>query len=273
MSKICVVNIHGEEISKLMSNYAQKISSKGLRPDTEVVVKSPRPGYRRAYDASYSYAQGLNKKGMLERIVEAEREGCDAVVVHCFLDPSAREAREIVDIPVIGPGESTLLLATMMGHKFGIVTVNDPKVIPDTERMIAMLGLRDRAIPHPVRTMTMSLKEFSVKGGMEMPAEFRKEVVDDVIQRARECVADGADVVVIGCTGLSPLLTAEGAVVIEDHGVPILDCLAVALKFAEAFADFRIRMGLPSVSRRGLYAKPNEKAFRGIAERFGLVIE
>jgi len=272
MAKICVVNIHGEEISKLMDFYAQKVSPKGLKPDTEVIVKSPRPGYRRAYDGSYSFAQGLNKKGMLERIVEAEREGCDAVVVHCFLDPAAREAREMVDIPVIGPGESSLLLATMMGHKFGIVTVNDPKVVPDTERMIALLGLHERAIPRPVRTMTMPLKEFTLKGGLEMKDEFRKEVIEDILQRGRDCVADGADVVVIGCTGLAPLCTAEGMAVIPDQGVPILDCLAVALKVAEAFADFRIRMGLPSVSRGGLYSKPSEKAFRGIAERFGLIV-
>src|SRR5690348_377360 len=54
------------------------------------------------------------------KIVEAEREGIDAVVIDCMGDPGLRPAREMVSIPVLGPCETSMHLASMMGHQFGV---------------------------------------------------------------------------------------------------------------------------------------------------------
>jgi allantoin racemase len=43
---------------------------------------------------------------ILSRIIEAEKGGYDAVVVHCFGDPALHAARECVRIPVVGAGEN-----------------------------------------------------------------------------------------------------------------------------------------------------------------------
>jgi Asp/Glu/hydantoin racemase len=43
---------------------------------------------------------------MIEKIVQAEKEGVDAVIVDCTSDVGVKEARQIVRIPVIGPGET-----------------------------------------------------------------------------------------------------------------------------------------------------------------------
>src|SRR5690348_6350752 len=43
-----------------------------------------------------------------DRCAAAERDGFDAVIIHCFVDPGLRAARDRVGIPVIGPGEVTL---------------------------------------------------------------------------------------------------------------------------------------------------------------------
>ena len=40
-----------------------------------------------------------------ERVAQAEREGYDAVILHCCSDPGLAEARRKVRIPVVGPGE------------------------------------------------------------------------------------------------------------------------------------------------------------------------
>jgi len=44
------------------------------------------------------------------------------VVLGCFLDPMLREGREVVDISVCGLGASSYLLASMLGHKYAVVT-------------------------------------------------------------------------------------------------------------------------------------------------------
>lgn len=54
---------------------------------------------------------------ILRLVKEAEKDGCDAVIIWCGGDPALKAARELVDIPVIGPGESMKLLASMVGEK------------------------------------------------------------------------------------------------------------------------------------------------------------
>ena len=264
--KICVVNIQVEEIAQLFTYYAQEVGRKVLRADTKVDVKSPKPGITRGFDQPFAYFRFLNTREIIEKIIEAEKEGYDAAVVHCFLDPGIREAREIVNIPVIGPGESTLLFAHMLGYKFGIVTPAVRKMIPLVEDMLKRYGLETRAILNPVRPMSMPFEEFLLKGEIKV----REEVVADLLQKGRECVADGAEVVVIGCTALGPLCTLSEVAKIPELDVPMLDCLAVALKVAETVADFNQKLGLPPVSRVNLYAMPREKDFKRVRETFGL---
>ncbi|HEY0520797.1 MAG TPA: aspartate/glutamate racemase family protein [Ilumatobacteraceae bacterium] len=43
---------------------------------------------------------------VVKTIVEAAREGFDAIIVDCTADPGVTEARGLVDIPVVGAGEA-----------------------------------------------------------------------------------------------------------------------------------------------------------------------
>src|SRR5437773_8798057 len=49
------------------------------------------------------FDEALAAPDVIARAIEAERDGCDAVVVNCFGDPGVRAAREAVGIPVLGP--------------------------------------------------------------------------------------------------------------------------------------------------------------------------
>lgn len=265
MARICVVDIVAEEISQQFTYYAEKISAKVLGTGTEIGVKALKPGIV-SLGSYAAYFEFLNRREIIEKVIEADREGYDAVVVHCFGDPGVREARGVVNIPVIGPGESSLLLACMLGHKFGVVTVNAPNAVPGMEIMIREYGLQDRAIPKSVRTISMAWKEWLRKG----PEEATELVLPDIIDKAEGCVADGADVIIIGCTMLGPLCTLSGIAKIPDSDIPILDCLAVALKTAEYVVDLNSRLGLPPVSRASLYARPREKDFNRMRTVFGL---
>src|SRR5215510_191481 len=56
--------------------------------------------------------------------IEAEERGFDAYVMGHFQDPGLYELRSALEIPVIGTGESTLLAATQLGRRLGLVTID-----------------------------------------------------------------------------------------------------------------------------------------------------
>ena len=123
--KICVVHVNCEELSQ---DYAKLIGSnfdRVKRPDTEVVHKYVAR-LRRAADTVLAFPIILNKIDVVQRMVEAEAEGVDAIMVACSGDPGVIEARTLVDIPVIGPMEAAIHLAAQFGKKIGVVTVQDP---------------------------------------------------------------------------------------------------------------------------------------------------
>jgi len=45
----------------------------------------------------------------------AEANGYEAVVVSCIMDPGVKAAKEAVDIPVVGPKEACINIATILG--------------------------------------------------------------------------------------------------------------------------------------------------------------
>jgi allantoin racemase len=62
----------------------------------------------------------LAAPGVVNSAIKAEKDGVQAVVIDCMLDPGLDAAREAVSIPVIGCGEAAMRAA---GTNFAIVTV------------------------------------------------------------------------------------------------------------------------------------------------------
>lgn len=265
MVKICFINITVERVSQPYFDLVKQLFPKALRPGTEVAFKSVEPGLESLAVSSSAYFDLLNKKEIVEKIMEAEKEGFDAAVVGCFEDPGVREAREVVNIPVIGIGEASMLLACMLGHRFGVVTANDWKVVTNLEVMIKLQGLQERAITNPIRTISMANRDVFTKGFQEPNL-----IVSDILDKSKGCVADGAEVVIIGCAGLGPHCTLSGTTMVDDTGALLLDCVTIGLKAAEVIVDLKDRLGWPAVSRAGIYATPREKDIKRVRGMFGL---
>ena len=262
--KLCYVNTNTEEASRPFLSIVAKLLRQVARPDTEIDIKSVSPGLERISDG-HPYFFFLNKKSIVERIIEAERQGYDAAVVGCFLDPGVSEARGIVNIPVIGLGESTMHFACQLGKKFGIISPNMPPIISETEDKIRIHGLQDRVIPHSVRGISMSIYDVFTKG-MQNP----KIVAEDIVQKAKECVDEGADVVIVGCNGLAPFCTASGVAKVGEDEIPLIDCVSVGIKTAEMVVDLNKKLGLPFISRAGFYSLPRQKDLDRVRTSFGL---
>jgi allantoin racemase len=96
-----------------------------LRPDTEVVFHGQAPGtYPGDYpgdDIGYGYTYWIHGNQWVAAGRAAEAQGFDAFAMCTLPNPMLREVRSIVDIPVIGMGETCCHLATMFGQRFAIM--------------------------------------------------------------------------------------------------------------------------------------------------------
>ena len=92
---------------------------------------------------SFRFFETLDWISILDSVIGAELEGYDAVAIGNILDPALREARSMVDIPVLGLGETSMLTACMMGSSFALVGVN-PYFGGRFEENVAKYGLRER---------------------------------------------------------------------------------------------------------------------------------
>ena len=77
------------------------------------------------------------------KIIDAENEGCDAAVIDCMGDPGLKGARECVSIPVVGPCETAMHYASMLGHKFTVLTVLE-RTKPLIENLSKIYGVSSK---------------------------------------------------------------------------------------------------------------------------------
>ena len=73
-------------------------------------------------DMDYFYPKHFVEASLLEAIKQSEEDGYDAVICGCCYDPAVMTARELVNIPVIGPMEAAINLLSYYGRTAVIVT-------------------------------------------------------------------------------------------------------------------------------------------------------
>ena len=225
--------------------------------DTELTFRFTRWGLTGLDAFFYRYLDHLNAKAIFHAVFQAEKEGFDAVMITCFGDPMLWEIRQAVDIPVVSIGESSMLLATMMGYKFGVVTIS-PYVIYEQEHTIAKYGLKERLAG--IRPIPETAEE------QEMALTDAHHAIESFKKVARELIADGAEVIIPGCGLMSPALRlAPGAEkeypngLTEVDGVPVADVMGDTIKMAEVLVTLK-RAGSSWISRKGLYTQPTPRA-------------
>jgi allantoin racemase len=177
----------------------------------------------------------------LQIIRRAEKEGFDAVVIGCFDDPGLQEARELVNIPVVGPMEACLHIASTLGHKYSII-VNRREGQARLEDHIYTYGLEKKLASF--RSINFMVSEMKSKLG-----ELREAIVRESVNAVEE---DRAEVVVLGCTVESGLMEE----LIDRLKVPVLDAVVVPFKYAEMLADMYRKVGLSHSKVYGYKSPP-----------------
>lgn len=189
---------------------------------------------------------------IIRNVVEAERQGYDAVAVTHFQDAGLMEAKSAVDIPVLGLGETTLFHACTLGRKLGLVTIN-PAFIPWHEDQVIRYGLQQRVVG--VRAVEARVSDF-------IDAFAGKEAYDALYPKwERECrmlLDAGADVIVPA--GGLPMMLYGSEPGANIDGAPIVNGITLIAKSAEMAIKLRRLAGMAAVSRRSNFAKPPQKS-------------
>ena len=202
-------------------------------PDTEVEVVCLKHG---PLSIESSYDEALAAPHIVEEVKRAESEGFDAVSIDCAMDTVVRGSREAAGIPVTSAGEASYLLAMGLCSKFSIVTVLKSTAQTISEN-IKKYGFESRvaSVRHadiPVLDLKNERKAFAA-----------------IMREAKGAIEeDGAEAIVLGCTGMSSLARK-----LQDRlNVPVVDPAAASLRLAELYVKeglikSRIAYGTPSM--------------------------
>lgn len=183
--------------------------------------------------------------------IRAERDGYDAVVIGHFQEPGLYEARSACAIPVVGLGEASLLWASQVGTRIGLVTI-DPVFTAMHREQAARYGLRDRL--HGVRALSARVEDVDAAFGGDDSA---RRALDAAFEaEAGALVADGADVIVVA-GGLYGLLIA-GDRAPQVAGVPVVSCTPVGLAWAEMAVRLHRMTGVVGSQSPGFALAPDQ---------------
>jgi allantoin racemase len=183
----------------------------------------------------------LAAPGILERVARSEKEGADAVVIWGGHDPSLVAARELVTIPVLGPGMASMYLASALVNQFSLL-IQLSNVIGIAQRQVRDLGLENRcASIRPVEVPVLEL--------------IKKESFEAVERAAIAAIEeDGADAICFGCMALVGHMLPLSQALSKSHpGILVIHPGQAALRLAELI----VGMGI-SHSKRS-YPSPLKK--------------
>ncbi|MGP6089292.1 aspartate/glutamate racemase family protein [Antarctobacter jejuensis] len=138
--------------------------------------------------------------GLLALVPVARAQGADAIVIACFDDTGLAEAQAIAGCPVLGIGQSSFVMAQLMGRKFSVVT-SLPVSIPVIEDNIRQQGFS--GLCASVRASGLPVLSID-RGGPDIIDRIAEE-----IEMARR--EDDAACAILGCAGMAPLKDALAA--------------------------------------------------------------
>ncbi|MFF5368692.1 aspartate/glutamate racemase family protein [Streptomyces sp. NPDC013187] len=203
-------------------------------PGTTVTGLTPTWGPESAEGWLDSY---LSAAAVLDTLRTYDGPQYDAVVLAGFGEHGREGVRELVDVPVVDITEAAAHLACLVGRRYGVVTT--------LERSCGQ-------IEDSLETAGVARNCAAIVGTglnvLDLGDEERTETA--FLAAAERACAAGAEVLVLGCAGMTGLQRALG----QKLGLPVVDGVAAAVRLAESL----VALGL-TTSRVGSYAGPLPK--------------
>jgi allantoin racemase len=171
------------------------------------------------------YDEALSLPGLLMEIRKGEVPGVAGHVIACFDDTGLDAARQIAATPVVGIGEAACHLATLVAHRFTIITTL-PRSVPALEYNMLKYGFERRATVRAANVPVLALEDEKSDARARIDAEVALALVED-----------RAEAIVLGCAGMAKLASDLSAM----HGCPVIDGVGAAVKLVEMLAALGLK--------------------------------
>lgn len=234
------IKIINPNITASMTSKIRAAAQAAAAPGTEIIAVSPDKG---PVSIEGHYDEAVSVIGLLEEVHAGEAAGVDGYVIACFGDPGLLAAREIARGPVLGIAEAAMRAASFVSTGFSIVTTLERTRII-AEHLVHAYGME--RFCRRVRATDVAVLE------LEDATSQARRIVTAECRRA--LAEDGSGAIVLGCAGMADLARALA----QELGVPVIDGVAVAVKFVEAL----VGAGL-GTSKKGDLAWPIAKPYGG----------
>lgn len=234
--KLLVVNVNTTaSMTAAIADSARSVAA----PGTEIIGLTPAVG---ADSVEGNFESYLAAVAVMSAVVTYDGP-FDAVVQAGFGEHGREGLQELLDVPVVDITEAAGHVASLIGHRYSVVTTLD-RTVPLIEDRLALAGLRERCAS--VRSSGMTVLQLE---------EDPKTAVKAIVREAELAVRDDrAEVICLGCGGMAGLDEA----VRQATGVPVVDGVTAAVTLAESL----VRLGL-STSKVRTYARPRPKRVTG----------
>ena len=156
--------------------------------------------------------------GMIEQLERHEAD-YDGFIVACHCDPNLDLMKEMTEKPMVGIGEASMKIATMLGHRFSVIST-DERSVPNKEALAESYHLQ--GLLASVRCPDAAWETQSDEARYLLTA---RAAIED----------DRAEVIVLGCAGLTGLDKRLQ----HRLGVPVLDGVVCALIVATGLVKYQ----------------------------------
>jgi len=187
--------------------------------ETHVSVEQVQDGPRAIENAADEY------KAMPEvlRYIGDNQDEFDGFIIGCAGDSGLEGAREQSRKPVVGPGESSILLGACGDKRFSIVTISGERA-RIKRRLVREAGID---VGRLVSSHTLNIPVLGLYDDQDATQRGLMEAMDEARQR-------GAETMLIGCMSVAfmePALLGEAS---EKTDLPLVNPIVTAVKMAEA---------------------------------------
>lgn len=190
-------------------------------PGTEITAATPRFGPASVESILESHLAAV---GVLDCALQ-ESEGHDAVILAGFGELGREALQELLDVPALDITEAAAHVACLLGKTFGVVTTVN-RAIPSIEDRLVVDGLRGRCTG--VRAVAVPVLDLNADS---------ERAVSEIIRAGDLLVREGAEVLCLGCAGMSGLSQRVSAAL----GVPVVDGVGAAVQLAESLHRLGLR--------------------------------